>query len=172
MKKQLRKQYLNIRKLIPHKEEKSMIITNKIISSPIYKQANTIALYYSLADEVQTLSLIKQALADHKQVCLPKVISKTEMSFYEITSLHDLEKGSFHIYEPMTNHQIDSFDFMIVPGVCFDNNGNRIGFGGGYYDRYLKSQTCKTIGICFKEQVIDFINTEENDIKIDEIVTD
>lgn len=174
MKQTLRKKYLQLRKQLQDKENKSKIIVNQILESKDYQQASIIALYYALPDEVQTLSLIKQALVDHKHVYLPKVISSNKMLFYKIQSLDDLVKGSFDIYEPQESNSSDSveFDLMIVPGICFDKQGNRIGFGKGYYDRYLKNHSFKTIGLCFKEQIVNHIEVDENDIQLDEIITD
>lgn len=174
MKQTLRKQYLTIRSQIEDKETKSQIIINKILTSDDYQQAHTIALYYALEDEVHTIPLIQQALLDQKRVCLPKVISKNEMVFYEIHSFNDVASGHFNIYEPTTSFIVDSeqIDFMIVPGICFDKQHYRIGFGKGYYDRYLKDTTIHTIGICYQEQLVDSIPIDEHDVALDDVITD
>lgn len=178
-KQELRKYYLEQRRTISDKELKSKDITNKIISLKDYEMAKVIALYNSLESEVDTQNLIKERLENNKIVVLPKVINKTEMKFYKISSLDELERGAFGIYEPIENEnnlvEPNEIDLMIIPGVCFDKNKNRVGFGGGYYDRYLSGENnIFKVGICFDEQLLkdEYIEAEDNDIKMDIIVTD
>lgn len=179
-KSKIRAQYKKIRESIEDRKIKSSEITKKIVQSDFYKEAKVIAMYSSLSSEVDTASLIIKALSDKKIVVLPKVVSKEELEFYSISKLERLvEKGSFGIKEPWA--KVDNFidkdeiDLMIVPGICFDKNKNRVGFGKGFYDRYLadKNNVIK-IGICFEEQVLqnDFISTDEYDIKMDMVITD
>jgi len=178
-KQELRKQYLKLRKTVFNKKSKSKEITNKVISFEGYKLAKVIAIYNSLEDEVDTQDLIKYSIENNKVVVLPRVINKTEMKFYKIASLDKLERGDFGIKEPIEDEnnlvRPDEIDLMIVPGVCFDRNKNRIGFGGGYYDRYLANEnSILKIGVCFEEQLLkdDYIDTDNNDIKMDVVVTD
>lgn len=178
-KKELRKQYLKLRKTIYDKELKSKEIINKIISLDKYKKAKIIALYNSHEDEVNTQDLIKYSLENNKIVALPRVINKTEMNFYKITSLDELERGTFGICEPIEKEdnlvQPNEIDLMIVPGICFDRNKNRIGFGGGYYDRYLsKRKDIFKIGVCFEKQLVsdNEIEVRENDVKMNIVMTE
>lgn len=176
----LRGEYKKLRENIEDKEKKSCEITKKIIQSELYKETKVIGVYSSLPSEVDTISLIISALSDRKVVALPKVVNKEELEFYSISKLEELEaRGAFGIKEPLAKVEKfidkDKIDLMIVPGICFDKNKNRVGFGKGFYDRYLadKNNVIK-IGICFEEQVLqnDFISTDEYDIKMDMVITD
>ena len=173
-KQELRKEYLNIRKNIIDKEKKSYEILKRLIETKLYNESKSIGLYYSLKSEVDTLNLINYCLADNKIVLLPKTF-ENGMSFYEIVSLDNLEKSSFGILEPKEGiiYDKNNIDLIIVPGVCFDKNLNRIGFGKGCYDRYLENYNGATIGICFEEQVSsEPIEVEATDIKLKYVITD
>lgn len=175
MKKQLRKEYIEIRKNIQNREYKNNQIYLNFINSSVYKQSKNIAFYSSLKDEVDTFKIIKQALYDNKRVFLPKVVNQTKMEFYEIKSLDDCIKGHFGILEPKTDKKIDKheLDCIIIPGVCFDRHLNRVGFGKGYYDRYLQDMDVLKVGLCFEEQIMNgIIETDEYDIKMNQIITD
>lgn len=168
----LRKEYLEIRKNILDKDIKSKLIFNKIVNTIEYRQCKTIALYKSLDSEVNTDELIDYSLSVGKIVLLPKVINN-DLVFYKITKETILIKSAFGVYEPIEeNNYNGNIDLIIVPGVCFDKNNNRLGFGKGYYDRYLSNNSIKKIGICFKEQLLDNIPTDINDMKMDLIITD
>ena len=173
-KEELRKEYLNIRKRISDKDTKSHIIYSNITELDDYKEASTIGIYMSLDNEVSTTKLIEYSLQLGKVVALPRVINN-DMVFYQITSLDNLVKSSFGVLEPTTGTIVnkEDIDLIIVPGICFDTLGNRIGFGKGFYDRYLDN-TMNSIGICFDEQVLktDCIETSSNDIKVKKLVTE
>lgn len=172
----LRKKYINIRNNIQNKKEKSRIIMNKVIDTDEYKSAKTLALYKSLDSEVDTSELIKYSFETGKIVALPRV-EGDEIKFYRIKSFDEtMEKSKFGVEEPIENKENfitkEDIDLVVVPGVCFDMNGGRMGFGKGYYDRYLKDTTLKTIGICFKEQITDKVPLSPNDVIIQKIITD
>lgn len=176
-KSELRKLYLSKRKNIKNKKEKSLIINNKIKELSEYKNSNVIALYKSLPSEVDTTSLINDTINLGKIVVLPKV-EKEELKFYKINSLEDLFiKSNFGVEEPdgkETNY-IDKkyIDLAIVPGVCFDKEKNRVGFGKGFYDRFLVNSNFMTIGICFEEQITkEMIYANEYDVKVDKVITE
>ena len=176
-KNELRKWYIFKRNNIENKKEKSTIINNKVKEQQEYKMANIIALYKSLQSEVDTESLIRDSINLGKIVALPKV-EKEELKFYKIKSEKDkLIKSKFGVEEPEGNeiNYIDEnyIDLIIVPGVCFDKEKNRLGFGKGYYDRFLANSKAQTIGICFEEQIVEkMLPREEHDIKIQKIITD
>ncbi len=173
----LRERCIELRKNIDNKDIKSIKIFNKIISLEEYKNANIIALYKNLDSEVSTEELIKYSIDNGKIVSLPKVIGE-ELKFYKINSINsELIKSKFGVYEPIddANNYINpqDIDLIIVPGVAFDKFKNRLGFGKGFYDRFLEKTKAKSIAVAFEEQVVKGkIPTEENDIKIDEIITD
>ena len=169
----LRRKYINLRKLIEDKEIKSKIIIDKLNQLDEFKKARVIALYNSLKDEVHTDLLIKDSLKE-KIVLLPKV-EKDNIAFYQITKNEDLIKSSFNILEPIGDinklYKKEYIDLFIVPGICFDKNKNRLGFGKGYYDRYLCDKD-NTIGICYDEQIVNLLPTNKYDVKMKKIITD
>lgn len=160
-KNRLRKKYRSIRKSIPP-EQKQMLekrILDRILSLYQYRDAKTILTYVSKEEETDTLMLINRALKDGKRVAVPKCIDGTcLMDFYYITGTDQLEKSSFGVLEPKTDFcekMIDGFDesICIVPGMAFDSSGFRLGYGKGYYDRFLSGYNGVTIGIAFSECV-------------------
>lgn len=177
-KQELRKKYSFIRSKIENKEAKSIKITNKLIESKEFKCAKVVALYKSIKSEVDTAKLIENALKLGKIVVLPKVFNSS-LNFYKINSVDEkLVKSKFGIKEPEANSTnfIDKnkIDLIIVPGLAFDKENNRLGFGKGYYDRYLNSFKGTSIGICFSEQLLEknLIPTNENDVKVKMVITD
>jgi len=179
-KKELREKYKQIRKDIENKEKLSEQITNKVLSSPEYINADVICSYISFGEEVGTIQIIKDALKKGKTVGVP-ITDKTHMDFYKITSIEEIKhKNSFGIIEPEKNKEDliipKSIDLIIAPGICFDLEDNRLGFGKGYYDKYLsnKELTAFKIGVCFKEQILvnELIDIDVHDIKMDKVITD
>ncbi len=172
-KQELRTKYLKIRNDISNKDIKSDIIFNKIINTSEYQSANTVALYKNLISEVDTNKLIDYTLTIGKTVSLPRV-EDNNLNFYKVDKQTILIKSNFGVFEPISNQVIpkENIDLIIVPGVCFDKNNNRLGFGKGYYDRYLMNTKMKKIGICFIEQLTNNIPADSNDVKMDLIITD
>lgn len=137
------------------KAELDRAILDRITSMRIYTDNNLILTYVSTPIEVDTRGLIKRALADNKTVAVPRCIKGSrDMEFYIIKSLDDLEKGTFGVLEPKadvcqkltdTSHSV-----CIVPGLSFDCSGYRVGYGKGYYDRFLSGYRGYTVGICYK----------------------
>lgn len=168
-KSELRNNIINIRKSIINKEELSTIIVNKIINLDIYQKSKVIALYKSMKDEVNTNLLINESLKD-KIVLLPKVIDN-KMVFINVNKSTFYDKSSFGVLEPVGNVFVGNIDLIIVPGIAFDNKLNRLGFGKGYYDKYLSNKDIYKIGICFDEQIVDLVPTNELDIKMDMVIT-
>lgn len=168
-----RKEIINKRKNIPNKQIKSNIIFHKIIETDIYKKSKTIALYNSLENEVSTKELITYSLNNNKEVYLPKVVGE-KLLFYKISSDEEFVLSSFNIKEPKGDNSklMKEVDLVIVPGVAFDKECNRMGYGKGFYDRFLENRKTYKIGICFKEQIVEKIITFPHDIKMDEIITD
>lgn len=173
-KKALRKEYLKIRQDIKDKIEKSNDVFNKITNLDIYKNSKTIGIYYSMDDEVSTISLIDYSLKLGKEVCIPRVINNNEMEFYKIVDRNNLSKSKYGVLEPTNNNLVDpkSIDLMIVPGVVFSKELYRVGYGAGYYDRYLPKTNAYKVGLSFKETLIDKVPYDENDVKLDLIITD
>lgn len=147
-------------------------IQQRVLSHQRYLNSQTIGIYVSLPYEVETLSLIKEMLKSHR-VCVPKVKGKT-MNFYQINSLDDLKEGHFHVLEPQTSKLIDpsQIDLMIIPMLAYDLRLYRVGYGKGYYDRYLANgfQGYK-LGLAFSWQKVNHIDNDEYDQQLDEILT-
>ena len=168
----LREKYLDIRKNIEDKKEKSNKIALKVIKDKDFISSKVIGIYKSMDMEVDTSQIIINATMNGKIVALPRV-EENELVFYKYNIHTKLIKSEFGVLEPepIEKNKIakKKLDLVIVPGVCFDKQGNRIGFGKGFYDRFLNDTNIKKIGICFEEQIADSIETTENDVKMDKI---
>lgn len=167
----LRNKYKEIRKNIEDKEEQDNIISNKVINLQEYKQSDLILIYVSLKDEVDTIKLIKYSLKNKKRVAVPKC-EGNDIVFYYINSLEDLKERSFGILEPKTNEVVKDFSnsICIIPGVAFDKQNNRIGYGRGFYDRFLENYTGIKIGLTYKECICEKIDVDYNDVKMDKVI--
>jgi 5-formyltetrahydrofolate cyclo-ligase len=168
-KEELRKLIKDKRKNILNKKELSTIIVNKLMSLDIYKEARVIALYNSLDSEVDTSYLINESM-NNKLVLLPKIINN-KMLFIVINKDTLYEKSNIGVMEPIGDIYNGIIDLIIVPGLSFDSNLNRLGFGMGYYDKYLSNNNIYKIGLCFDEQIIDLVPTNDLDIKMDMVIT-
>lgn len=168
----LRNKYKEIRKNILNKEAENDVIFNKVINLEEYKKSNLILIYVSFKDEIDTIRLIKYSLKIGKRVAVPKC-EGDNIVFYYIDSLEDLEERSFGILEPKTNEAVSDFNnsICIIPGIAFDNENNRIGYGRGFYDRFLENYNGVKIGLTYKECICYKIDVDKNDIKMDIIIT-
>lgn len=181
-KKELREKILSVRNELKAEEaeNKSRIIMDKLTSLDEYKNSNTVFVYMSFKNEVNTHKLIEKMLSDDKRVVIPYTDTKnTEIIPSEIKSLKDdLILNSFGYYEPVLENvkQVSpgELDLIIAPGVVFDEDLNRVGFGKGYYDRILsrKRKDAKVIAVAYEFQVVDEVPTEPHDIKMDMIITE
>lgn len=169
----LRTKYRLIRKNIKDKSKKDTIIYNKIIDSTMLNKYDVILIYVSILEEVDTIKLIKYLLNSSKKVAVPRIINN-EMFFYLINDINDLKLGNFNILEPINGQVINCFDncLCITPGICFDKNNYRIGYGKGYYDKFFKKHQVFSIGLCYSECIVDEININNNDYNVDIVVTD
>lgn len=137
-----------------------------------FTSAKKIAAYYPLGNEIMTQDIIQEALSQGKEVALPKVIGK-EMHFRKIKDFSSLERGTFDIMEPKENCPImEQLDIILVPAVGMSPNGSRLGYGHGYYDRFLLKNKIPSIALVFEKQIIKKIPYDENDALIDFIVTE
>ncbi|NLZ81741.1 MAG: 5-formyltetrahydrofolate cyclo-ligase [Clostridiales bacterium] len=152
---------------------KSVTILDKIMNMEEYKQATCIYAYASFGNEVMTRPLIQRALSEGKKVALPKVIGK-EIEFFYINSEKDLVESSYGILEPKDCEKAeDKNALLIMPGVAFDKNNNRVGYGAGYYDKYLeKANNHYKIALAYKFQVFESIYNDDHDIKPDLVLTE
>lgn len=149
----------------------------QVISSEFYMHSNVIFTYVSYNGEVDTHKIIEKALNDKKTVCVPRVISKSEgMEAVPIKSFDDLVSGAYGILEPPKDALTISperIDMALVPGVAFSSGGSRLGYGGGFYDRYLPKfrQDACIAALAYSIQLIDAIPMEPQDIKVSMIFT-
>ncbi len=169
MKKELRRKLIEIRKNIENKKEKSEKIAKTLLSQPFFQSAQTVMVYLSYRDEVDTLQLIEQMLSQGKRLCAPVCKSGGVMLAKEFKSLAQLKEGAFGILEPQ-GEEVADIDLVIVPGVGFNDNLHRIGYGAGYYDRFLKGFDSITCGLFYDEQRADF-KEATHDLPLDYIIT-
>lgn len=148
-------------------------IAEKVFKTDLYQNAQTIYTYVAYNREVETRIIIEQAWADGKAVAVPRVEGDV-MHFYLIQSFDELEPGCMGIPEPVTS--VPAFDeqaLMIMPGVAFDRKKNRIGYGGGFYDKYLEAHpSLGKLAVAFEFQFMDEVPTEPTDICPEMIVTE
>ena len=147
-------------------------ILSKVIKTKVILEAESIACYYSIGSEVQTVELITRLLEEKKSVSLPR-ISSNAMSFRIIDDLSKLDKGEFDIPEPKDNAPIqEKHDVILVPCVGLDGEGNRIGYGQGFYDKYLEDNAAIKIALSYSKQIVKSIPVTDKDIRMDWIITE
>ncbi len=178
----MRKEYISLRNNISsdNLHSKSQMIVEMLNELDLVKRAELIMCYVSFGSEVFTHEIINTWLSQGKQVCVPRVL-KTKgksMEAVKISSLEELVPGTYGVLEPTSGQKNivspDSIDVVIVPGCAFDINRNRMGYGAGYYDRFLEliSDNCLKVGVAFDFQIMDEIPCEEHDIPMDIIITE
>ena len=154
--------------------EKSEKITRRLLSFEPYIKAKTALLYLSSFNEPSTHEILSDALKT-KRVAVPISDTVTNtLSLSYIGGFEDLEKGAYGILEPkkIIEADISEMDFILVPGIAFDRNGNRMGFGKGYYDKLLCKTTAEKTALCYEFQLIQSVPREEHDIKMNTIITE
>lgn len=161
-------------------KQKSAAIMQKVLMLPEYIEADHVLLYADYRHEVMTKEIFDDAILRKKKVYFPKCNPDDgSMEFYQVVSIRQLENGYKGIKEPTANpeylyhHHKEENTLMIVPGVAFDMNGHRIGYGKGYYDRFLQDKRQITaVALAFAQQLADVIPHEAYDIRMDKIVTE
>lgn len=178
-KRSLRAQLLEQRRALGHDawQAASLTAQQNLLSLEEYKQAECIALYAPTRNETDTALILDLAFKAGKRVLYPAVCGE-HMVFRLVEGLHSLRRGTFGILEPCDvgpDHQADEADLIVVPGVAFDLGGHRIGYGKGFYDRFLQHPDLSAclVGLCHDFQLIDrTIPGEQHDIPMDIIVSD
>lgn len=172
MKKELRQTVLNHMKKLSGKEKEQADnwLTQHLLSSVAYQKAQVIATYLSMPHEVSTAAFIKQAQLDGKRVLVPKTYGQGRMIFVDYDESH-LQISSFGLMEPISEEDVDKteIDLIHVPGVVFNSQGFRIGYGGGYYDRYLADFAGASISSIYSFQQSDF-EPDYHDIAVKEVL--
>lgn len=149
--------------------EKSHRLGALFADSELYCNAASIYGYLPYNQEVRTIPMLEQALRDGKRVAVPKVFGD-EMRFIWMTDLSQVEKGYSGIPEPIANgpEADDASALVLMPGLAFDPKGHRIGYGGGFYDKFLaREPEHPTVALCYDFQMMDFLETEEFDVPVD-----
>lgn len=180
MKDRLRKSIEKKRNTLSTSEvlEKSSRIKKRIFEMDLFRDAQTILFYVSYGNEVYTHDMIKESISLGKTVVVPKSVTKNNaLILSQLTDWNNLEVGAYTILEPKQESieqvDVESIDLIIIPGVVFDESGNRIGHGKGYYDRLLNdSRNIPSVGLAFEFQIVEDIKSEQHDEKIDIIVTE
>ncbi|MCP4177889.1 MAG: 5-formyltetrahydrofolate cyclo-ligase [bacterium] len=173
----LRKNILSDRKKLTNKTitEKSDKIVSYIINSEYFKKAVNITCYYPYKNEVNLVWLMNFS---NKKLLFPRVVEGSrKLDFYAANSLCDFEKGAYGIMEPKKSLPIvdlNEIDLFLTPGTAFSRKGERIGYGGGFYDTTLqfKNRNSKIVGICFDLQIVASGFADEWDRKVDELITE
>lgn len=172
MKKELRQTVLNQMKKLSgkEKEQADSWLTQRLLSSAAYQKAQLIATYLSMPHEVSTAAFIKQAQLDGKRVLVPKTYGQGRMIFVDYDESR-LQKSSFGLLEPMSEEAVDKteIDLIHVPGVVFNSQGFRIGYGGGYYDRYLDDYEGTSVSTIYQVQQEDF-TPAQHDVAVKELI--
>ena len=181
-KESIRKRILSLRNSQPpfRTITKSHRIKERLLITPEFIKAKTIMFYVSTKDEVKTESMIKHALKLGKKVVIPiSDLNKRTLHLSEIKDFdNELEPGAFNILEPKKKFLRpvlpEGIDLVIVPGVAFDEDGDRIGYGMGFYDRFLRNirKHVPVIGLAYELQIVDDIPVDDTDVTVDKVVTE
>jgi 5-formyltetrahydrofolate cyclo-ligase len=178
-KKALREQMLHRMKELskPEYEQLSYQIACSLYSSPLWIGAKTIGITVSKAPEADTWQIIRRAWDEGKRVAVPKCIPKSkQMVFRELNSFTDLESVYYGLWEPNPESTVEirseEIDTLVVPGLAYMKNGFRLGFGGGYYDRFLEHYKGRTVSLAFEMQLITGFPVENHDKPVEIIITD
>jgi len=156
-------------------DESNRIITEKFLASAEYKKAKRIFAYYSVGREVDTREIILRALSDGKTVALPISLARSKMIFREIKDLDHMKAGIYGIPEPdftCSHIECHSGDLVIVPAMCCDAEGNRLGRGAGYYDRFLDSCDCVSVCLMRARLMNENIPVDDNDRKVSLVISE
>ena len=181
-KKELRKKVQELRDSIDPAERELLSgeVAANLWSVPEFATAETILFFISFRSEVDTVPMLRRALREEKTVCVPCTDAGSKaMVASHIIDLHDdLELGNYDILEPREDClrpvPAESIDVVLMPGVAFDLTGGRLGYGGGYYDRFLEkcSPACTLIAVAFELQIVEHVPCADHDARIHKIVTE
>ena len=176
-KNKLRRDLLEKRRTLPQslQEEKSGLILKTLLSEEAFAEASSVALYSSINGEVDTRGIFRKCVELEKKVFFPKTRG-SDLVFLRTRNLEELAPGTFFIPEPPADAECarsDELDLVLVPGVAFDLSGNRIGYGKGFYDRFLKDIPRHIrFGLAYRFQVLESVPSHETDVKTGRIITE
>lgn len=175
-KSRLRRELLARRKALPNRAEKNAMIARAVSEFPPYREAERLLFYVNLKTEPETEHLLREAWKQGRETYAPKCLPGGRLRFYRVTCREDLHPGSFGILEPKEDcpvlEQTGDRDLCLVPGLAFDREGYRLGYGKGYYDRFLAEHRVSSLGLCYEALVVPRLPREEHDRSIDWVVTE
>ncbi len=170
-KKALRKRITELKKALTESELEfgSKKLADMFLEHEAFEKCRTVYAYLAYNQEVRTFPLIKRCIEQGRKVAVPKVVGD-EMHFFYIKDEADVEPGFHGIPEPKDGLEkaCDKDALMLMPGLAFDAEGHRIGYGGGFYDRFLEAEPHTTIALCFDFQMVDHIPCEAHDLRFTE----
>lgn len=173
-KKNLRANFIRLRAAIENRKERSQKLTSRVFSLSGMDSVQTVFCFVGFGDEPDTLPLIQELLKAGKTVCVPRIEKIPHMEAVPISEIENLERNKFGILEPpkgMVGLSPDKIEFTLTPGLAFDNENYRLGYGGGYYDSFFaKAEKSRKIGIAFKEQQTDSLPRQPWDIPLDGVI--
>ena len=173
-KKELRRSIRERKRAMTEEEivSRSEKLAELFYASEAYKNARTIYGYLPYNQEVRTVPMLEQALRDGKRVAVPKCYGD-EMKFIFMEDLSKVEKGYANIPEPIADDPVadDTTALVLMPGLAFDPQGHRCGYGGGFYDKFLAAEPeHPTLALCYEFQMLSHLETEEHDIPVDYVL--
>ena len=176
-KQELRKKLLEVRDGLEHRREREEAIAENLLSLPQYRRAASLLLYIGRASEVGTALILRRALEQGKEVCVPYCPpGDGAMFFCRIDSTEELKPGRYGILEPDPKKSLDHTDWQtvlcLVPGIAFDRLGYRLGYGKGYYDRFLAGKKIVAAGLCYRELVQQELPREPHDQRVQILITE
>lgn len=178
-KKELRQKVKSMLALLDERNlhKKNAAIFQRLLEHDYWKEAKTIGIYVSIGKEVDTRTIIESGWSLRKRIAVPKVSLETkEMRFHEITTFSQLEETAFQLQEPLVAQcqEVTSseIDLLIVPGLAFTKDGYRLGYGGGFYDRYLATYNGKTCALTYQSQIVENIPIDHYDQAVQTILTE
>jgi 5-formyltetrahydrofolate cyclo-ligase len=151
---------------------RSALVQEHVVKSREFQSARIIGAYFATGSEVKSDLLIGEAQKLGKVIALPRT-EKDMINFYEISSTNELVAGRFGIMEPPPVRPAHTIDLIVVPGIAFDKKGYRLGYGKGYYDRYLSEKKPQfAIGLAYNFQLLESLTHDAHDVKVDAIATE
>ena len=173
-KKELRRTIRDLKRAMTEEEivSRSQKLGQLFAASEAYQNAKTIYGYLPYNQEVRTVAMLEKALADGKKVAVPKCYGE-EMRFIYMEDLSKVEKGYAGIPEPIADAPIadDPTALVLMPGLAFDPQGHRCGYGGGFYDKFLSAEpNHPTLALCYEFQMFDHLEVDSHDIPVDTVL--
>lgn len=175
MKSEIRQQILKTRQNLGNKQraDLSVIISNKLTSLSAVIDSKCIMAYYAYRGEVDLSIFMEFCISRGIRIALPRIVNEGVMEAAEYKGNSEMQQNRFGIFEPTGNRiERESIDAVIAPAVAFDQRLYRLGYGGGYYDRFLKDADAVKIGVCYDFQIVERLPSESHDVKMDMVISE